>query len=76
MVSLGTHSNVGECGMQEPETTVRQEALEGAKLAVRAYAREPSETHAREVDEAWRRVRWIDALVRWREPDRQVPADQ
>jgi hypothetical protein len=50
--------------MQEPETTARQEeALEGAKLAVLAYAREPSEEHAREVDEAWRRVRWIDA--RW-----------
>ena len=52
--------------MQEPEKTGRREAVEGAKLAVRAYAREPSEEHAREVDEAWRRVRRIDALVQWR----------
>ena len=56
--------------MQEPEATVRHEALGGAKLAVRAYAREPSEEHARQVDEAWRRVRWIDGLIRWRAAER------
>jgi ribosomal protein L32E len=60
--------------MQEPEKTVRHDAMERAKLAVRAYAREPSEKHAREVEEAWRRIRRFDAVVRWRAAGRGTAA--
>ena len=37
----------------------RQEALSTAKLAVRAYAREPSEANAADVDSAYSHLRRI-----------------
>lgn len=47
--------------------TERREALEAAKLAVRAYVREPSKDHAAEVEEAWHRVRQLDSVALWRQ---------
>lgn len=43
------------------EDRERQEAWSQAKLAVRAYARSPSEQNAERVTRAWKRVRWISA---------------
>ena len=39
----------------------RQEALAQAKLAVRAYARQPSDLNVAKVKNAWRRVRRLAA---------------
>jgi hypothetical protein len=44
----------------------RRDALQAAKAAVRAYARDPSNAHAIEVDVAWRRVRALDRVTPWR----------
>lgn len=44
----------------------RREALEAAKLAVRAYVREPSRDNATEVEQAWQRVRQLDSVALWR----------
>jgi hypothetical protein len=49
----------------------RREALEAAKLAVRAYVREPSKD-ATEVEQAWRRVRQLDSVALWRQPPSAV----
>ncbi|MEM7025022.1 MAG: hypothetical protein AAF637_20930 [Pseudomonadota bacterium] len=46
--------------------TQRREALNVAKAAVRAYARDPSAANAIEVDVAWRRVRALDDVEPWR----------
>ena len=46
----------------------RRQALSAAKLAVRAYARDPSAANARGVQLAWRRVRQIDSMARWQRP--------
>lgn len=53
--------------MRHSEETARQKAVRCAKLAIRAYATEPSVEHAQAVEKAWRRIRQIDALTRWRE---------
>ena len=37
-----------------------------AKLAVRAYARDPSERNAAEVQQAWRRIRQSESLAIWK----------
>ena len=37
--------------------TQKSSALDAAKLAVRRYARDPSETNAEQVSRAWRRIR-------------------
>ncbi len=37
-----------------------------AKLAVRAYARNPSERNATEVQQAWRRIRQSESLAIWK----------
>jgi hypothetical protein len=39
----------------------REEAWNAAKLAVRAYARNPSDTNANNVKAAWHKVRDLDA---------------
>ena len=44
----------------------RSEALQAAKLAVRAYARDPSPEREAAVEEAFRRVRRVDGVTRWR----------
>ena len=44
-----------------------------AKLAVRAYARDPSERNAAEVQQAWQRIRQSESLAIWKgmKPQRQ-----
>jgi hypothetical protein len=44
-----------------------------AKLAVRAYARDPSERNAAEVQQAWQRIRQSESLAIWKgmKPRRQ-----
>jgi hypothetical protein len=44
----------------------RREALNAAKAAVHAYARDPSKANAIAVDVAWRRVRALDSVMPWR----------
>ncbi len=46
----------------------RRQALTAARTAVRAYARDPSPANASNVAHAWRRVREIDSVARWRLP--------
>jgi hypothetical protein len=46
----------------------RRKALQEAKQAVRAYAREPSPANADAVEIAWRKVRQVDSLAQWRQP--------
>jgi hypothetical protein len=45
----------------------RRQALQKAKQAVRAYAREPSWANADAVEMAWRKVRQLDSVAQWRE---------
>ena len=44
----------------------RRQAVQEAKQAMRAYAREPSRANADAVEFAWRKVRQCDTLVEWR----------
>ena len=44
------------------------EAMTAAKLAVRAYARDPSSSKAAEVELAWQRVRRLQSVADWRRP--------
>jgi hypothetical protein len=44
----------------------RREALNAAKAAVHAYARDPSQANAIAVDVAWRRVRALVSVTPWR----------
>ena len=48
----------------------RVEALAAAKVAVRAYAKNPTESNAADVESAWRAIRKIDALSSWRRMER------
>ena len=61
--SLGEN---GGWGMQDLASNDRAEALQAAKLAVRAYARDPSSKNQADVEEALRRVRRLDNVARWR----------
>ena len=54
--------------MQGQEINRRREAIEAAKLAVRAYAREPSDANAAEVEDAWRHWRKLQSVIDWRKP--------
>ena len=56
----------GRWGMQDLASNDRAEALQAAKLAVRAYARDPSSKNEAGVEEALRRVRRLDSVARWR----------
>ena len=47
-----------------------REAMMAAKLAVRAYARDPSSSNAAEVELAWQRVRRLKSVAEWRRPSR------
>jgi hypothetical protein len=49
--------------------SARRDVLNAAKAAVRAYARDPSEANAIEVDVAWRRVRALEGVAAWRKAD-------
>jgi hypothetical protein len=42
--------------------------MAAAKLAVRAYARDPSSSNAAEVEVAWERVRRLQSVADWRRP--------
>jgi hypothetical protein len=53
--------------MRDLASNDRAEALQAAKLAVRAYARDPSSKNEAGVEEALRRVRRLDSVARWRE---------
>jgi SH3-like domain-containing protein len=44
----------------------RREAFSAVKQAVRVYVRDPSPAHARQVEIAWRRIRQVDSVARWR----------
>lgn len=44
-----------------------RELWTAAKLAVRAYARDPSEQNAAKVGLAWRRIRQTESLTVWRQ---------
>lgn len=48
------------------ERDERLEAWSSAKLAVRSYARDPSDSNARDVNRAWRKIRTLvgDAVQR------------
>jgi hypothetical protein len=52
--------------MQDLPSDLRAEALQPAKLAVRAYARDPSAKNEAGVEEALRRVRRLDSVARWK----------
>jgi hypothetical protein len=50
----------------------RREAVNAAKAAVHAYARDPSKANAIAVDVAWRRVRALDSVASWRALDSEI----
>jgi hypothetical protein len=53
--------------MQARKRPERLQALQDAKQAVRAYARDPSQVNADAVEMAWRRVRHLDGPTEWRQ---------
>jgi hypothetical protein len=53
--------------MEARKKPERRQALQEAKQAVRAYAREPSRAYADAVEMAWRKVRQLDSLAQWRQ---------
>jgi hypothetical protein len=53
--------------MEARRNPERRQALQEAKQAVRAYAREPSRANADAVEMAWRKVRQLDSLAQWRQ---------
>jgi hypothetical protein len=58
--------------MQAGRKPERRQALQEAKQAVRAYARDPSQVNADAVEMAWRRVRHLDGLAEWRQAGARV----
>jgi hypothetical protein len=60
--------------MQPTKRPERRQALQEAKLAVRAYARDPSQANADAVEVAWRTVRQLDSIAKWREPEAARPS--
>ena len=52
--------------MQAGRKPERRQALQEAKQAVCAYARDPSQVNADAVEMAWRKVRQLDSLAEWR----------
>ncbi len=58
------------------ETAVKQRQLwSAAKLAVRAYARDPSPRNATEVQQAWLRIRQSESLSIWNGMPRRLERD-
>jgi hypothetical protein len=51
--------------MHDIEKTDRKAALQAAKIAVRAYARDPSPENEAGVAEAFKRVQRLDGVARW-----------
>ena len=56
----------------------RVEALAAAKVAIRAYSRDPSDRNAARVEAAWQTIRTLDAVTAWRQrhPVTLQPQDQ
>ncbi len=52
--------------MQHPKD-MRKEAWSTAKLAVRAYAQDPTKMNAEEVEIAWQKIRQLDSVSLWRQ---------
>ena len=52
--------------------STRQEALSAARAAVRAYARDPSDGNASNVEAAWTVLRRLDAVSVWRREQRPM----
>ena len=52
--------------MEASKGEERRQALQEAKQAVRAYARDPSQANADVVEMAWRQVRQLNSLAQWR----------
>jgi hypothetical protein len=52
--------------MRDTLTSERKEAVQDAKLAVRAYARDPSPENEAGVEAAFGRVRRLNGVARWR----------
>jgi hypothetical protein len=52
--------------MRDMENGDRRDAFQAAKLAVRAYARDPSPDNEAAVAEAFRRIRRPNGVARWR----------
>ena len=50
-------------------TDDRKNILQDAKIAVRAYAKDPSEANAERVESAWQTVKHLQAASIWRQPD-------
>ena len=48
----------------------RKNVLHDAKIAVRAYAKDPSDTNAERVESAWQTVKHLQAAAVWRQPDK------
>jgi len=66
--------------MHDTLATDRKAALQDAKLAVRAYARDPSPEKQAGVEAAFRRVRRLEGVARWRRAPsveclRRAPSD-
>jgi hypothetical protein len=53
--------------MHDLENGDRRKAFQAAKLAVRAYAREPSSENQAGVEEAFQRIRRLNGVARWRQ---------
>lgn len=45
-----------------------REAMVAAKVAVRAYVRNPSADNASQVELAWKQVRRVQSVAEWRRP--------
>jgi hypothetical protein len=60
-----------EVDMQNPQLELeRQQAWNNVKAAVRAYARNPSDHTAAQVEACWQTIRKCDSVHAWRTPGR------
>lgn len=67
--------NLGGSNVTQSESQERCVAVEAAELAVRTYAHEPSAANAVEVELAWRRLRRLDSVARWRQGNARLYVD-
>jgi hypothetical protein len=74
MVGPDCGRDFGDQDMQAGTRSERRQALQEARKAVRAYGRDPSWANADAVEMAWRRVRQLDSLAKWREPKPNAPS--
>jgi hypothetical protein len=55
-------------GRRSLQSQLWRDAMTAAKLAMCAYASDPSSRNAAEVELAWQRVRRLQRVVEWRRP--------